>query len=991
MFAPVLAARPRTPVAATARVAAGQAYAWAGSRVDVESLTRLRADWYPRVQHYLKTVGIFAAAARDTAQTIADLRWSPDDETFGESPTRTGDPRWARLAESLGTLDWFRAAHQIYGPGVVHIVCWPDPDTMLRFEVFSMSELTPPLSGHADAAPIVVRHESDMPRPLWEPGTPPAERPRIVTAFRPDGEYGRAVWTPAQALLDDFEALLLMSVAAKAYDLNRITGAGILYLPNSLAQLDNIPEGQAKTVMNAPNIRAIMDGFMKPMSNPYAPERVVPAIITGPDDMGDKIKQILWERQEDADAFTKNRDARWRSIAVALDQPAGRVLNSEDQSKFFNSQAIDFYSMRATVGIAKIISSALLAEVFRPIMDQQWGDESARKRTLTPTYDHLQPEPDRTDEALRMLDAGMITLAHAQDLAKIPADGRIEVGSVEWRKLLEWRRKLQGVFGGDTGMVDAGADPEGVAVPPSTGPAAPGTAPDGAGAPDTLDAYDPLAGFDAALAAAARPVDPLVGLAAELDMLRAQSGAKTAAAQDHTGGVMVALPVPLDIADTIAVPGGESVDDLHVTVVYLGKTADLDRVAIEAVLATVTGAPLSGTIGGIGRFPTSHKEGLQAVWVPVDVPGLSEFHTSVVDALAAAGIGQGSVHGYTPHVTLDYVTPDQPSPGPVPAVPVAWDTFTLVWDGDRVEFPLTAPVAVTAAAADPGLAEVAAGLNTIDRDLMARIAGACELAMRAAMRRTGARLVNRAPATVKRATADLAGSPWLIPERLGPVVCAAMLAAAGNDDPLLDAFDDLGDQAEGWMAAAFLASLGRAGVAPDSAAGVAAIERATVARAAAVDMLKTQMTDLARARIFQPGTGEVRGEAVSGLVPAGIPGRSVAVAGGAPVVTVEGVTRIAAAEGAPPAGLATGPIVLETLAALTVDPFDVEYTWRTGQPANPFKPHHDLAGVTVRALTDPRLAASADTSWLSVGHLHPLDHAGCQCWWDIAFVPKAGV
>lgn len=797
-----LPGRTRTPAAVEpaphARVAASAAFQWAGSRVDVESLLRLRADWYPRVQRYARNVGIFAAAARDTAQTIADLEWSPDDKTFGERPARTESPQWARLAECLDTLDWWRAAHQVYTVGCVHIVAWPDPDTMLRLQAYSLSELTPPMSGHPDAAPIVVEFEGAMPRPLWEPGTPPQQRPRIVTAYRPDGEFGRSVWTPAQALLDDFEALLLMSVAAKAYDLNRITGAGILFLPNSLAQLDLIPENQAKTVMNSPTVRSIIDGFMKPMADPYAPERVVPAIITGPDDVGDKIKQILWDRAENPGAFAQARDARWRNIAVALDQPAGRILNSEDQSKFYNSQAIDFFSMRSTVGIARLISDGLLADLFHPILREQWRDKQWRRRTLTPTWDHLQPEPDRTDEALRLLEAGAISLRHAQDMAKIPAAGRIEVGSPEWRELLKWRAALNPGLGPADPF---GGDPLGAAVPPSTGPAAPGTAPDGAGAPE------PLAGFDATLASA--------------------------------------------------------------------RLAAMNR--------------------DLAALPTR-----------------------------------------------------------------------------------------TAAAEHP-LASKAQALNEIDRDTRTKIAAAAEQAMLAAMRKVGVRIANKVKATpAATATADLAHTPGLIPARLGPSVCAALLD--GESDPLANSFDDLSDQTEAVLAAAFLLALRTIGVEATSEAGVAAITRATTARTAAVGFLKDQMMDTARTRIFRPDTTEVRGEAVSGMVPAGIPGRTVAVAGGAPVETVDGVTRLAAAE-TPPAGVATGQIVVDTMAAISVEPFTVQYTWRTGSPTNPFKPHHDLAGVTVTKLADPRLASSADTSWLSVGHLHPLDHAGCQCWWDVSFVP----
>ncbi|MGK3946141.1 hypothetical protein ABK046_48300, partial [Streptomyces caeruleatus] len=86
---------------------------------------------------------------------------------------------------------------------------------------------------------------------------------------------------------------------------------------------------------------------------------------------------------------------------------------------------IDFFSMRSTVGIARLISDALMKDLYRLIMRDQWGDKHWRRHTLTPSWDHLQPEPDKTDEALRLLDAGVVTPAYAQDLEKIPAEGRV--------------------------------------------------------------------------------------------------------------------------------------------------------------------------------------------------------------------------------------------------------------------------------------------------------------------------------------------------------------------------------------------------------------------------------------------------------------------------------------------------------------------------------------------------------------------------------------
>lgn len=159
---------------------------------------------------------------------------------------------------------------------------------------------------------------------------------------------------------------------------------------------------------------------------------------------------------------------------------------------------------------------------------------------------------------------------------------------------------------------------------------------------------------------------------------------------DHTDSAMVALMLSKDVAEKIALPDGEPVDNLHVTVVYLGDIVDLDETAIKNVLSGISFPAPEGTIGGIGRFPKSHKEGMQAVWVPVDVPGLSEFYDLVSSKLIDAGLIEEQEHGYTAHITLDYVTIDEPTPEPVAQCDVQWSSFTLVWGNERTEYPFVA-------------------------------------------------------------------------------------------------------------------------------------------------------------------------------------------------------------------------------------------------------------------------------------------------------------
>ncbi|MGA5822247.1 2'-5' RNA ligase family protein [Kitasatospora sp. NPDC094028] len=155
-------------------------------------------------------------------------------------------------------------------------------------------------------------------------------------------------------------------------------------------------------------------------------------------------------------------------------------------------------------------------------------------------------------------------------------------------------------------------------------------------------------------------------------------------------GVMIALYPPPEVADALAHPQGTDAGDLHVTLAYLGQADALGGHPddLPDLIRTATaGAPqLEGQLGGIGRFPPG-EEGVP-VWVPVDVPGLTELQQRIVSAVAGSVFNEAlhADHGFTPHLTLGYDLPDD-----VPAVdamPVTFDELFVVRGTDRVGIPL---------------------------------------------------------------------------------------------------------------------------------------------------------------------------------------------------------------------------------------------------------------------------------------------------------------
>lgn len=179
----------------------------------------------------------------------------------------------------------------------------------------------------------------------------------------------------------------------------------------------------------------------------------------------------------------------------------------------------------------------------------------------------------------------------------------------------------------------------------------------------------------------------------------------------HTG-TMIALYLPDEIAQKVAIPDGESASSMHVTLAYLGKElTDKQKKQVRKVvkkLAVSTGA-IEATLGGVGRFSASAtSEGRDVVYLSVDSPGVTALHPKLLTALATVGVEPSKIHGFTPHVTLAYVPIADRSPiDRFEPVALTFGALSLTIAEDREDFPFGM------SAAEHRAAEVAADLKEV--------------------------------------------------------------------------------------------------------------------------------------------------------------------------------------------------------------------------------------------------------------------------------------
>lgn len=157
-------------------------------------------------------------------------------------------------------------------------------------------------------------------------------------------------------------------------------------------------------------------------------------------------------------------------------------------------------------------------------------------------------------------------------------------------------------------------------------------------------------------------------------------------------GVFIGLSIPLNVARRVAVKGGSSPEELHVTLAYLGKVDDLtdrDKQPLEELLTSLQEIasdfmPLAARFAGSGRFTGEKK---QPAYLGIDAPRLEIVQRVVSDTARNCGFPPSQQHGFTPHMTLAYIASGEAHPLPEPPE-IAFDFATLeLWlAGERIIF-----------------------------------------------------------------------------------------------------------------------------------------------------------------------------------------------------------------------------------------------------------------------------------------------------------------
>lgn len=238
----------------------------------------------------------------------------------------------------------------------------------------------------------------------------------VCRMWRNHPRYSDEADSSMRGVLELCDDLLLLSRAVSATAKSRLN-AGLLFVPD---EISNISESDGEAIgedaeysddVSESFEEGLIDSMITPIADVSSAAAVVPIIVRGPQDMGDKIRLIKFERTYDP-ALTAQADKLLERILGSLDIPAD-VAKGLSGVKYSNAILIEEQLYKAHVEpLILMIVDQLTIGFLRPALRAQGFPEHLVNRAVV-WYDPtaITAKPSRAEASLPLYDKRAISLA----------------------------------------------------------------------------------------------------------------------------------------------------------------------------------------------------------------------------------------------------------------------------------------------------------------------------------------------------------------------------------------------------------------------------------------------------------------------------------------------------------------------------------------------------------------------------------------------------
>lgn len=400
--------------------------------------------WQDEAWAYFDAIGEVKYALYLVANVLSRVKLYAgvvNDPRLVPSPVDTETPAGAAAANTLARLDSAfggqpgllrDAALNLSVTGEFNLVQQPanrftSPPTPETWDVRSTDELQLDASGNVVIYPTVDQDKNDaivLPKNAF-----------IARIWRPHPRFSQEADSSMRSILDACAELMLLNKTFRSTARSRLN-SGLLYLPDGLSVSAAPDPGEFVTQEDVeldpddpdfdpsllaeyePAAQAIAaeqsdtddfeEALIEAMTTPIADEEsasaVVPLLVRGPADLGEKIKLIKFERAFDP-ALAERAQRVLDRVLQGLDVPKEIVAGVADV-KYSNAQVIDeqLYSTHIEP-LALLICDALTTVFLRPALRaQSFTEDEVRKYVIWYDASDVTTRPNRADDAQQGLD-----------------------------------------------------------------------------------------------------------------------------------------------------------------------------------------------------------------------------------------------------------------------------------------------------------------------------------------------------------------------------------------------------------------------------------------------------------------------------------------------------------------------------------------------------------------------------------------------------------
>lgn len=219
--------------------------------------------------------------------------------------------------------------------------------------------------------------------------------------------------SPFRSLLPVLSEIEWLTRHIFAQTQSRLTGAGILFLPQGMSFPP--PPEQAEGAQPANEADAFMltlaDGMLEPIKDPSSPSATVPIVVTAPDDSIDKAKLMHFWSELDGKALEMRAEAISR-FADGMDLPREQVLGMSSNAgtgggrsngvSHWGAWQIEESTIKFHIEpMLELICNAITIGYLRPLTEDT-------EVFVSYNTNRLRLRPDRSRESLELYDRGLL-------------------------------------------------------------------------------------------------------------------------------------------------------------------------------------------------------------------------------------------------------------------------------------------------------------------------------------------------------------------------------------------------------------------------------------------------------------------------------------------------------------------------------------------------------------------------------------------------------